>query len=87
MTYFRINIDADSYRKEYPGRPDQDVIDHWIARGFAFATPKPGTNDYRANYGRVRPGDVLFAYQSEVGIVTWGEALEAWDGPRGAVSH
>jgi len=80
MTYFRINIDADSYRKVFPGRPDQDVIDHWIAKGFAYATPEPGTNDYRANYSKVRPGDLLFAYQSEVGIVAWGEAREAWDG-------
>lgn len=80
MTYFRINIDADSYRKEFPGRPDQDVIDHWIANGFAYVTPKPGTNDYRANYSRVRSGDILFAYQSEVGIVAYGEAREAWDG-------
>lgn len=80
MTYFRINIDAGSYRKEFPGRSDQDVIDHWIAKGFAYATPKPGTNDYRANFNRVRPGDVFFAYQSEVGIVAWGKAREAWDG-------
>lgn len=80
MTYFRINIDVDSYRKLFPGRPDQDVIDHWIAKGFAYATPEPGTNDYRANYSKVRPGDVLFAYQSEVGIVAWGEARETWDG-------
>ena len=80
MTYFRINIDADSYKKVFPGRPDQDVIDHWVAKGFAYATPKPGTNDYRSNFSKVRPGDVLFAYQSEVGIVAWGEAREAWDG-------
>lgn len=80
MTYFRINIDADSYQKVFPGRPGQDVIDHWIAKGFAYATPKPGSNDYRSNYSKVRPGDVLFAYQSEVGIVAWGEACEAWDG-------
>lgn len=80
MTYFRINIDADSYQKVFPGKPDQDVIDHWIAKGFAYATPKPGSNDYRSNYSKVRPGDVFFAYQSEVGIVAWGEAREAWDG-------
>lgn len=80
MTYFRINIDADSYQKVFPGRPDQDVIDHWISKGFAYAPPKPGTNDYRSTFSKVRPADVLFAYQSEVGIVAWGEAREAWDG-------
>jgi 5-methylcytosine-specific restriction protein B len=79
MTYFRINIDAESYKKEFPGRPTQDVIDHWIGKGFAYVTPRPDSNDYRANYSRIRPGDVLFAYQSEVGIVAWGEAREAWD--------
>lgn len=80
MTYFRINIDVDSYKKAFPERPEQDVIDHWIAKGFAYATPKPGSNDYRMNYSRVQPGDVFFAYQSEVGVVAWGEARDTWDG-------
>lgn len=80
MTYFRINIDADSYKNENPDQSEQNVISHWIAKGFAYATPKPGTNDYRVNYSRVRPGDVFFAYQSAEGIVACGVAREAWDG-------
>lgn len=80
MTYFRINTDVESYRREFPGRSEQNVLDHWVTKGFAYATPEPGTNNYRANFSRVRPGDVFFAYQSEVGIVAWGRARESWDG-------
>ncbi|MFM0367576.1 HNH endonuclease [Paraburkholderia sediminicola] len=78
--YFSINTDLTSYRKhrERHGNPFR----LWLQYGCGYMTPQPDNiDDVRDRLLKVKPGDVLFAYENDTGhgFVAIGIALEHWD--------
>ncbi|MFM0366003.1 HNH endonuclease [Paraburkholderia sediminicola] len=85
-TFFSVNTDIKSYRKYHPEKRSHNPFEFWLENGCAYMTPTADNEkSYRDALSLVRPGDVLFAYESGsgCGYIAAGTALEAWD----EVSH
>lgn len=80
--YFSINTDLGSYRSYHQGAEPDNPFAFWLRDGYAYLTP---TSENAAKRGKtlscMRPGDVVFAYESETGLgyIASGVVQEVWD--------
>lgn len=86
---FSINTDIKSYHDVHQG-DSGNPFDFWLRDGFAFLTPYDDRSlkTYSNALAKVRPGDLIFAYESRYlgsrrGYIGLGTALAEWD----RVSH
>ena len=72
MDYYYINTEAVAFH-------ERSSHEKWIEYGYAFTSgnyEKYG----RRGLGRLSPGDILFMYANQYGVVAAGRVLESWDG-------
>ena len=70
MNYYYINTE-----KKYLGYSPHDK---WIECGYAFTSGDYQTYGRQA-LGKLDPGDILFMYVNECGVVAAGLVCESWD--------
>lgn len=73
MDYFFYNTDARSLKEE--PRPRYQVL---INNGLAVVGGD--REKYGEQFRPIKPDDVLFMYENDIGVVSIGKAQEAWDG-------
>jgi hypothetical protein len=81
---FMINTDAGSYKKSYPkDKHGSPFLSHWLPDGYAYVTPNADDQKQYKKYdsalAKLVVGDLVFAFENDVGIVAVGEVLEPAD--------
>lgn len=80
--YFSINADLGSYRKYHRDAEPDNPFAFWLRDGYAYLTPTSKNAPRRGKtLSGMRPGDVVFAYESETGrgYIAAGVVQEVWD--------